>query len=190
MDEVKANLGPLGALIGKWEGQRGLDIAPEYDGVEKNAFREVMTLEPMVDPVENGQGKQVLYGLRYHTTVWRIKTGLPFHEEQGYWLWDGGNKMVMKSFIVPRGIAVNAGGFCEPNAKSFKMSADVNSPVFGVCSNPYLDKAFKTVRYELDVELIDEDTFSYFENTVLQIEGRDDIFHHTDKNTLKRIDDA
>lgn len=30
-------------------------------------------------------------------------------------------------------------------------------------------------------------TWSYFEDTVLTVLGRDEPFHHTDRNTLRRI---
>ena len=52
---------------------------------------------------------QVLYGLRYSTTAWRLKEESPFHEELGYWLWDPAEKQVMRCFMVPRGVTVIAG---------------------------------------------------------------------------------
>ena len=48
IDDVKKNLGPLGALVGTWEGDKGDDTAPSDDrGTEKNRFRERMTFEPI-----------------------------------------------------------------------------------------------------------------------------------------------
>jgi len=38
----------------------------------------------------------------------------------------------------------------------------------------------------LNVTLQDDQSFSYEEDTQLQIKGRKDLFHHIDKNTLKR----
>ena len=65
-----AHLGPLAALAGVWEGQKGEDVSPSDDrGTERNQFRERMTFDPM-GPVRNHE--QTLYGLRYATTVWRI----------------------------------------------------------------------------------------------------------------------
>ena len=137
--EIVKNLGPLAPLAGQWEGDQGLDIAPARNGQVETKFREQLTLEPM-GPVLNGP--QVLYGLRYATTVWPLHEENPFHEEVGYWLWDPKEGQVMRCFIVPRGVAVNAGGKADPQAKFFEMAAEVGSETFGVMSNPFLDQAF------------------------------------------------
>jgi hypothetical protein len=184
-DEERAKLGPLGALIGTWEGDEGKDVAPADDrGIERNDFRERMTFVP-TGLVENHE--QQLYGLRYATTAWRLGESDPFHEEVGYWLWDGGAQQVMRCFIVPRGVVVNAGGTAAADASTFQMAADVGSEIFGICSNPFLDREFKTVRYELTVEIEADGRFRYREDTQLRLAGKDDIFHHTDENTLRRV---
>jgi len=184
-EEILRHLGPLAALAGIWEGEKGQDVAPADDrGTEHNAFRERITFEPF-GPVANHE--QVLYGLRYATTAWRVGEEDPFHEENGYWLWDASAKLVMRAFIVPRGVTVLAGGQVAADAKSFRMAADVGSETFGICSNPFLDEEFKTVRYELEVTIHDDDSFTYAEDTQLRMKGRADLFHHTDTNTLRRI---
>jgi len=94
---------------------------------------------------------------------------------------------VLRCFLVPRGVAVLAGGPAEPGAKSFKLSADVGSATYGVLSNRFLDKEFKTVRYELSVTVHGEGSWSYEENTQLQIKGQKKLFDHIDKNTLRRV---
>jgi hypothetical protein len=178
-------LGPLAALAGIWEGQKGDDIAPSDDrGTEQNKFRERITFEP-ISPVNNHE--QTLHGLRYATTAWRIGEEAPFHEEVGYWLWDPKERQVLRCFIVPRGVTVIAGGTVEPNATSFELKADVGSETYGICSNRFLDREFKTVRYELKVTVHDANTFSYEEDTQLRIKGQEQLFHHRDKNTLKRV---
>lgn len=184
-EEIRRHLGPLAPLAGTWEGEKGQDVAPADDrGTEHNAFRERITFEPC-GPVENHE--QVLYLLRYATTAWRIGEEDPFHEETGYWLWDANAKLVMRAFIVPRGVTVLAGGPAEPDARSFRMAADVGSETFGICSNPFLDEEFKTVRYELEVTIHDDGSFTYAEDTQLRMKGKADLFHHTDANTLRRI---
>jgi len=184
-DEIIKNLGPLAPLAGIWEGDKGEDSAPSDDrGTETNKFRERITFEPL-GPVNNHE--QALYGLRYTTTVWPLGASDPFHEELGYWLWDAQAKQVLRCFTVPRGVSVIAGGTVEPDAKSFELVADAGSETYGICSNQFLDKEFKTVRYELKVTLHDDHSFSYEEDTQLQIKGPSDLFHHTDKNTLQRL---
>jgi len=185
-EELLANLGPLAPLAGTWEGDKGDDIAPDENPteIENNKFRERLVFEP-IGPVNNHA--QTLYGLRYSTTAWPVGQENPFHEETGYWLWDPAEKQVLRCFIVPRGVSVIAGGTVEPDTREFQLAADVGSETYGICSNQFLDREFKTVRFEMKVTIHDENSFSYEQDTQLQIKGQDKLFHHTDKNTLKRV---
>ena len=178
-------LGPLEGLAGIWEGDAGTDTAPDDSrvGQEINRYRERITFDP-TGLVENHA--QRLQGLRYTTTAWRIGENDPFHEELGYWLWDADAGQVMRCFMVPRGVTVIAGGDAAPDAGGFRLSAEAGSGTFGICSNPFLDREFKTVRYELEFEKRGADTVWYREDTVLQVAGLDAPFHHTDENTLTR----
>ena len=179
------NLGPLAALAGTWEGDRGTDVAPGADlGVMETAFRETMIFEP-IGEVTNHQ--QSLYGLRYATTVWPIGDAEPFHEEVGYWLWDAANQQVMRSFTVPRGYTVLAGGTAAANASEFLMTADVGSETYGICSNLFMAEEFRTIRFECRVTIHDTDSFSYDEDTQIQIRGQNELFHHRDANRLSRV---
>jgi len=177
-------LGPLAALVGEWEGEQGVDIAPSAKGAIETLYREHASFTA-IGPVNNGP--QTLYGLRYATTAWPLGSDEAFHEELGYWLWDAKAKQVMRCFMVPRGVNVLAGGECEVDAMAFSMVADVGSEVFGISSNPFLDQAFKTIRYELDITIHDDGRFSYAEDTQLCIQHQAEIFHHTDCNNLIRV---
>lgn len=182
------NYGPLRFLIGNWasHGHLGENRAPDPDRkVENTKFRQEMHFEPIGD-VENHE--QLLYALRYHTKAWEEGDDEdPFHEEVGYFIWDKVNRQVMKSFIVPRGIAVNAGGEADVNATEFSMKAELGSNTYGVCSNKFLDEEFQTVSYEVKFEFLDEDEFRYDENTRIKIKGQDKIFDHTESNVLKKV---
>jgi len=137
-----------------------------------------MLFDPL-GPVVNGP--QVLYGLRYATTVWPLGDASPFHEETGYWLWDAQAEQVMRCFIVPRGVTVLAGSTASADATELCMSAVFGSETFGILSNPFLDQAFKTVRYDLTVNILENGgCFSYNGDTQLRIHQQDDIFHHTE----------
>jgi hypothetical protein len=46
------------------------------------------------------------------------------------------------------------------------------------------------VRYEIRVDVLDADTFSYEQNTVIQIKGQDELFNHRDSNTLRRTEEG
>lgn len=184
-EDVLKNLGPLRHLVGTWEGRTGDDTAPSDDrGTEKNKYRERMVLEP-VNAVENHEQK--LFGLRYFTQVYRIGETEPFHEEVGYWLWNAREKQVIKCVTVPRGVVLLAGGPSEPDSKGFKLKAELGSPTFGICSNPFLDVEFQTIRFELDVKINGDGSFSYDQNTAIKIKGQTKVFEHRDKNTLRKI---
>ena len=180
-EDIVKNLGPLAALSGIWEGDQGIDVSPSAKGPVETKYRERITFEPM-GPVVNGP--QVLYGLRYATVAWPSGKDKPFHEEVGYWLWDPQAQLVLRCFIVPRGVTVNAGGHADPQARMFHMTAEIGSETFGVMSNPFLDKAFKTMRYDVKVTIHNQGHFSYEEDTQLKIQGQHELFHHTDQNTL------
>ncbi|RDH86095.1 MAG: FABP family protein [endosymbiont of Galathealinum brachiosum] len=183
-DEIIKNLGPLATLAGTWEGDKGIDISRIKSKETETKYRERVIFAPL-GPVNNGP--QQLYGLRYSMTAWRLGEEDAFHEEVGYWLWDAGNKQVLRCFMVPRGVLINAGGDAEENSKSFHLEAKVGSETYGILSNKYLDETYKTKEYVLDVEIHDEGSFSYKEDTRLWIPINEAIFHHTDQNTLQKI---
>ncbi|MCA9681076.1 MAG: FABP family protein [Myxococcales bacterium] len=180
------DLGPLAALVGTWEGARGSDTAPDEPDRLQTAvsrFHERTSFEP-IGLADNHD--QLMYGLRYSTMAWRIGENKSFHEEVGYWLWEPATRSVMKCFNIPRGISVIAGGTIEPGAGSFTMKAERGSTTFGILGNPYLEREFQMLSFEVTVTL-DGDSYSYEEDTVLKIVGRDQLFHHTDENTLVRV---
>ena len=181
--DIVANLGPLAVLAGHWVGDQGIDRSPGAEGPVETAYREQATFEP-VGPVVNGP--QVLYGLRYTTVAWPQGEEDPFHEEVGYWLWDPAASQVMRCFMVPRGVTILAGGKADATSRRFDMEAQRGSEVFGILSNPFLDRGFQTIRYELSVEIDAEGRFTYEEDTIMKLAGDDAPFHHTDRNTLSK----
>ncbi|MFK7822644.1 MAG: heme-binding beta-barrel domain-containing protein [Oligoflexales bacterium] len=189
MNIIQEQLGPLSYLVGTWEGVKGEDVAPSdvknnLNQPVNSKFRERMQFAE-TGRVDNHE--QTLYGLRYSTTAWRANQDAPFHEELGYWLWDRAKQQVLRCFMVPRGVTAIAGGTVSPLAKTFKLSAELGSPTYGICSNQYLHDEFKTLRYDLDITIHGEDSFSYDENTQIMIKGKSDIFQHTDSNTLSKL---
>ena len=61
------------------------------------------------------------------------------------------------------------------------------SEVYGILSNPFLDENFRTLSYRIHVTIHDDGTWSYEEEGVLQLPGRDEPFSHIDRNTLTKI---
>ncbi len=183
--KILNDLGPLSRLAGVWEGDTGEDTAPSDDrGTEQNKYREHMVLEP-TGLTQNHE--QVLYGLRYHTQAWRLGQSDPFHDEVGYWIWDAKEKQIMKCVSIPRGETLIAGGKAEPDAKHFKLTSQLGSPTFGVCSNPFLDREFQTVSFDFELTFHDDGSFSYDEVTKLRIKGQEHLFEHRDKNRLRKV---
>lgn len=178
--------GPLAALAGEWEGDGGLDTAYSHERHEVlgTPFREKLTFKPF-GPVNNGD--QALYGLDYRTAMWRGEEENPFHTEVGYWLWDGAAGHLMRGFVVPRGITVLAGATVAADATSFTLRATLGHATWGICENPYLGAAASTKRYEVTVTIDGPDSWSYAEDTTLQMREFPDPFAHTDHNTLHRV---
>jgi hypothetical protein len=179
-------LGPLAALIGTWEGDAGLDVSfhNEDGAVGNTPYRERVTFNPF-GPVDNGA--QHLYGLDYRMSAWRGDEEDPFHTEVGYWLWDGDARQVMRCFMVPRGSTVLAGGDADATSTTFTMRADVGSTTYGILSNRYLDEKARTVHYEVTMT-VGDGTYSYEEDSVVELAATGSTIHHTDRNTMRKVD--
>jgi hypothetical protein len=183
MDDKKL-WGPLGAFIGEWEGAEGLDVSFHNASgrVAETKFRERVTLEPF-GPVDNG--RQRLYGLDYRMAAWRLGEENAFHTEVGYWLWDADGGHVMRSFMVPRGSTLLAGGVARPGDTSFSVEAKVGSETYGILSNLYLASNARTTGYVCKVSA-DAGAFSY-ESKTTYVHGKGGVIAHTDRNTLRRL---
>ena len=184
-NDTLACLGPLAPLAGVWEGEGGVDIAPKAAGPRTQPYFERISLQP-VDPQTNGP--QLLYGLRYH--VWVCKTGRTntYHDQVGYWLWEPETGTVIHSLTIPRGQTVLAVGQCAADAKQFTLSATRGSTDYGICSNPFLEKNFRTDSFTITVTVYDDGTWGYEEDTVMTITGQTEPFHHRDSNRLTRVE--
>jgi hypothetical protein len=180
-----ADLGPLAALVGTWEGDQGVDVA--FGNVEgrviETPYRERAVFNPF-GPVDNGTQK--LFGLDYRMSAWRVGEQDPFHTEVGYWLWDAADGQVMRCFMVPRGSTLLAGGAAHADATTFSLQAEIGSDTYGILSNPYLSTAARTVLYQCTVTT-DGDTFSYEQTTTVELKRMDQPFAHTDRNVLRRV---
>ena len=179
-----ANLGPLRGMAGVWQGTRGLDVKPKAEGPKKQAYVERIELQP-IDPQTNGP--QLLYGLRYHTHVTKPDQVKTYHDQVGYWLWEPATGAIIHTLAIPRGQIAMAVGHAAPDAKTFELVATRGTTEYGICSNPFLEHAFKTVEFRIQVTIHDDGTWSYDEDTVMEIKGQTEPFHHRDRNTLSKI---
>lgn len=177
------NLGPLAPLAGLWEGD-GTDVHPVQEGTQEEAYLERMDFQP-IDPQANGP--QLLYGLRYHVHVVRPGEVETFHDQVGYWLWEPATGVVVQTLAIPRAQVAMAGGKAAPDARRFTVRAALGSPTFGICSAPFLHANFRTLEYSITVTIHADGAMSYEQDTVLQVAGRNEPFHHTDRNRLRKV---
>src|SRR5215813_9562931 len=185
--DTMKNLGPLAPLAGIWEGRKGLDVHPAAPGTEQDGYLERYELQP-IDPQTNGP--QLFYGLRYHTHILRPTEPETFHDQVGYFLWEPATGMIIQSLAIPRGQIAMAIGQAAPDARSFELLCEFGSTTNGTCSNPFLDHAFRTLEFRVKVSVNADGTWSYEQDTVLKIIGNDQLFHHTDRNTLHKVAEA
>lgn len=182
--DTLSNLGPLRPLAGIWEGAKGSDEHPVAGGIGQDTFVEYYELQP-IDFQTNGP--QLFYGLRYHTHILNPKETPTFHDQVGYWLWEPLARSVTLTLGIPRGQVLLASGAVEPDATDFEVTATRGSVVDGILSNPFLDRAFRTLSYRMHVTVNDDGSWSYEEEGVLEIPGAKEPFSHTDRNTLTLI---
>jgi hypothetical protein len=176
------NLGPLAALAGSWEGE-GSDLHPVAYGSLTERYQERLVFEA-IDPQTNGP--QLLYGLRYHSHITKLDERLTFHEQVGYWLWEPATRTVLQTVGIPRGMVALASGRAEPDARTFTVRATLGGTTAGIVSAPFLNDNFRTIEYTLTI-FASDGSFSYEQDTVLLVAGRGEPFHHTDRNTLRRV---
>lgn len=159
--DTLANLGPLSGMAGIWEGRKGSDDHPVAEGTETDAYLERYALQP-IDPQTNGP--QLLYGLRYHVHIVKPGEVETFHDQ-----------------------VAMASGRARVGARKFTVRSRRGSTVNGICSNPFLEHAYRTLEWSITVTLDGPRTFSYEQETVLRVRGRRKPFRHTDRNTLHRV---
>jgi len=184
--DTLARLGPLRRFAGVWEGRGGVDLNPKADGPERREFTERMLMQP-IDAQPNGP--QLFYGLRYHTHINAPEDDITFHDQTGYWLWEPATGLIMQSLTIPRGQTALAGGHAKPDDTRLTVSAERGSTEYGICSTGFLEAAFRTDSYRLEVEFHPDDSWSYVSTTTLQVKGQGP-FLHVDRNRLTKVGEA
>lgn len=177
--DTLANLGPLRGMAGRWQGTGGVDDHPSAEGVGRDAYIEVYDLQP-IDPQTNGP--QLFYGLRYHTHIVKPGEVETFHDQVGYWLWEPAAGLVTMTLGIPRGQVALASGSAAADATSFEVQAGASA----IVSNPFLERAFRTVAFRMQIT-VGADEWSYEQETAMEISGQAAPFRHVDRNTVRRI---
>lgn len=178
--------GPLSKLIGTFQGDKGLDIAPEPDGVEENPFYETITFSE-VGYVKNAEEQQ-LAAIHYHQIVTRKSDNTVFHNQTGYWMWDQEANQIIQSIAIPRAVCLLAAGeaLIEDNGKIIvEVRSDAELDTWGIVQSPFMHAKAKTTSYEHTMTLVG-DELHYTETTLVDIYGQKS-FEHVDSNTLKKV---
>lgn len=180
-------LGPLTPLVGEWEGNVGIDLSyrNKDDETVETGYFEKAWFRP-IPVVENGQ--QTMEGLNYGMTAWRHGEEAmdPFHDEVGYLLWDKANGQIIRSFAVPRGLAILAGGSAGPRDQVLTFRATPGDTCYGLSQNMYLFERARALAFESVFTFNEDGTFSYTSDLVLRLAATGAEMHHTDRNTLHR----
>lgn len=179
------NLGPLRPMAGIWRGERGVDVNPKPAGPETQAFIERLELQP-IDPQTNGP--QLFYGLRYHQHIVKPGEVETYHDQIGYWLWEPATGVIIQTLAIPRAQTAMAVGRATPDANAFELVASRGLTTYGICSNPFLEEAFRTDEYRIRIKVNGDGSWSYDETTTLMIKG-EKLFKHSDKSVLFKIGD-
>ncbi|EQA38579.1 PF08768 domain protein [Leptospira inadai serovar Lyme str. 10] len=177
--------GPLSALIGHWQGDKGLDISPLPVGQEVNPYFESISFEPI--GLTTNAESQILAGLYYRQLVSRKSDSKVFHDQTGYWMWEEKTRNIFHTFVIPRGVCVLAGGQFqkseqEASATRLQLSAKAGDADWGIIQSPFMHSTAQTLSYEITLTVRGE-FLSYSQSTVLKI--YDKTFTHTDDNTLR-----
>ena len=184
-EDTLANLGPLRRLAGVWESRiTGSDVNPKADGPEHRQYSERIELQP-IDAQSNGP--QLFYGLRYHTRILASDEEATFHDQSGYWLWEPATGLIIQTLSIPRGQVAIAAGHARPDDTQLLLTARRGETEYGICSTSFLEYAFRTDSYRIEVVFNPDGSWSYVLDTVLKVRGREEPFQHRDRNTLVKV---
>ena len=182
--DTLSNLGPLRRLAGTWLGEHGIDLNPKAEGPERRTFIEHIDMQP-IDPQANGP--QLFYGLRYHIHINTREEDITFHDQVGYWLWEPATGLVLQTLAIPRGQVAIASGHAKSDDKTLVLTAERGQTEYGICSTAFLEYAFRTDAYRIEVTFNDDGSWSYVTDTTLIVRGRTEPFAHRDRNKLRKI---
>lgn len=177
--------GPLAQLLGKWIGNKGLDVAPDANAnPDESLFTDEMVFT-VAGAAENAE-EQELVAVRYHHVVRKNENGLIFHDQIGHWIYEPGTGAIMHSLTIPRAVCVLAGGQYQNDAEEsvFEVKAIAGSETYGIVQSPFMFEKAKTTAFQMKLSVIGNE-LKYREVTSLYIYGKD--FEHVDESTLHRV---
>ena len=70
---------------------------------------------------------------------------------------------------------------------SLVLTATRGDTEYGICSTTFLEQAFRTDTYRIEVTFNPDGSWSYVLETMLLVRGRSELFQHRDVNTLTKV---
>jgi hypothetical protein len=93
----------------------------------------------------------------------------------------------MQTLSIPRGQVAIAAGHAAADATELVLRARRGDTGYGICSTAFLEYAFRTDSYRIQVVFDADGSWSYVLDTVLMVHGRSEPFLHQDRNTLFKV---
>jgi hypothetical protein len=114
---------------------------------------------------------------------------ITFHDQVGYWLWEPATGLVLQSLTIPRGQAVLAAGRATPADDRLVLSAERGRTDNGIVSTEFLEYAFRTDAYRIEVTFDPDGSWSYVLETSLAVRGQEGLFNHRDTNRMVKVEE-
>ncbi|BDD02246.1 FABP family protein (plasmid) [Persicobacter psychrovividus] len=182
---IKIN--PLLGLIGTWQGDKGLDLAPKPVEDERNPYYETLIIEPVDIAIENAE-TQELTAVKYFQVVREKSNDKVSHNEVGYWIWDNNTDTIMCSLSIPRGLSLVAGGEFTANEAgdvSIEVNAKDGDAEWGIVQSPFLKEKARTLSFKRTFK-VEGNKLTYKQEMELAIYNKS--FNHVDSNVLTKVD--
>ena len=183
--DTLANLGPLRALAGVWQSEGGATVHPVADGDEHQALRRTLR-SPADRPADQRAPAPLRPALPHPHRQARGGRDLP--RPGGLLAVGAGRRQGHADHLDPRGQTALLGGTAGADDRSFELVAWRGDPIYGICSGPFLEHAFRTDEIRVRVTVNGDGTWTYDEDTVMEVRGRPELVHHTDRNTLTLVE--
>ena len=93
---------------------------------------------------------------------------------------------MLQSLAIPRGQVALAAGHAKPGDTKLVLKATRGDTEYGIASTTFLEKAFRTDSYQIEVTFNPDGSWSYVLDTTLVVHGQGP-FNHRDVNTLVKV---
>ena len=102
-------------------------------------------------------------------------------------MWEPATRLVLQTLAIPRGQVAISSGQAAADATSLVITAERGQTEYGICSTAFLEYAFRTDSFRLEVTFNADGSWSYVSDTTLTVRGRSEPFLHRDRNTLFKV---